>query len=221
MTLQDYILLSQDSINRLFSTLGSTVTNVIAAVIALAVGLVIGYILKRIVVEISQAINFEKTISGWSVYQNLTKSQENIDLTTLIGELLRWIAVAVFLIPAVQSLQVVGPEEVLTTVLSYIPNAILAALFLILGFVVAWFTHRIVMLVAVLVGNNPARLIANIVYLAIVVFATLQALLQLGVTGEIIRLIVIAAIAASALALGLGSRDQAMELVKKFMDKVK
>ncbi len=219
MTLQDYVSLSQDSIDSFFSSFGDVTANIIAAVITLSVGLIVGYILKRILVEILQAINFERSISNWSIYQRLLRSHEEIDITTFFGEVLRWSAIFVFIIPAVQALQIVGPEDVLLTVLGYLPNVILAALFLIVGFVVAWFAHRVVQAVAVLVGNNPSHLIANVVYLAIVIFAGLQALIQLGITAEIIRMIIIAIIAASALALGLGSRDQVSNLIKKLADK--
>ena len=60
MTLQDYIALSQDSINTFFVSFGSIFSNVISAVITLALGLIIGSLLKRILLEISQAINFER-----------------------------------------------------------------------------------------------------------------------------------------------------------------
>lgn len=221
MTLQDYISLSQDSINRFFTTFGEAFANIIAFVITLAVGIVVGYILKRILVEILQAINLERALGSWSVYQRIVRSHGEIDVTSFFGELLRWLAILVFLIPAIQALQVVGPEDVLFTVLSYIPNVILAALYLVLGFVVAWFIHRVVLVVGLLVGNNPASLVANIIYAAIVTFAAFQALLQLGVTLEVIRILVIAAIAAAALAIGLGARDQAMDLVRRLVDRAK
>lgn len=221
MTLQDYVSLSQDSIDAFFTSFGDVLANIIAAVVTLVIGLIIGYILKRILVEILQAINFERALSNWSIYQKLLRSHEDMDITTFFGEVLRWLTIFVFIIPAVQSLQIIGPEDVLFTVLGYIPNVILAALFLIVGFVVAWFAHRVVLAVAVLVGNNPAHLIANILYLAIVIFAGLQALLQLGVSVEVIRMLIVAVIAAGALAVGLGAKEQAMDLVKRVIDKAK
>lgn len=221
MTLQDYIILSQDSINTFLVSFGSIFSNVIAAIITLSLGLIIGAILKRIWVEISRAINLERILSNWSVYQKLQRSHEEVDLTNFLGEVLRWLTIFVFIIPAVQSLGIVGPEDVLFTILGYIPNVILASLFLIFGFVFAWFAHRIIKTVAVLVGNNPAHLVANSAYLAIVIFALLQALLQLGVSVEIIRILVIATIASSALAFGLGAKDQAMDLAKKLIERTK
>src|SRR3989344_3079791 len=218
MILQDYISLSQDSINSFFVALGGAVANIVAAAVAVAIGLVVGYVLKRILVEIIQAINFEKSLSNWAVYQKVLKSHEEIDITTFFGELLRWLAIIVFLIPAIQSLQIEGADSVLQTVLGYIPNVVLASLFLVLGFVVAWFVHRAIEVVALVAGNKPAHLIGIIAYLAIAIFVILQALLQLGVPADIIRIIVIASIAAGALALGLGARDEVATLVKKFRE---
>jgi len=218
MTLQDYISLSQESINSFFVAISGAVANIVAAVVAIAVGLLIGYVLKRILVEILQAINFEKSLSNWTVYQKVLRSHEEIDITSFFGELLRWLAIIVFLIPAIQSLQIEGADSVLQTVLGFIPNVILASLFLVLGFVIAWFVHRAIEVVALVAGNNPAHLIGNIAYFAIAIFVILQALLQLGVTADIIRIIVIASIAAGALALGLGARDEVSTLVKKFKE---
>jgi len=219
MTLQDYINLSQNSINSFFSGLGGAVTNIVFATIALIVGVVIGYILKRIVVEVLSAINFEKTVSSLPMYQMVVKSHESVDLTTFLGELVRWIAILVFLVPAVSSLQVAGAGSVVPNVLGYLPSVILASLYLLIGFVVAWFVHRVIEVVAVIVGYNPARVIGNVSFIAIVVFVSLQALAVLQVPSDLVRIIVIASIAASALAVGLGGRDQAADLLKRFMDK--
>ena len=55
MTLQDYIQLTQESINSFFGTLGPSVSNILAAVVILSIGIVVGDILKIILVEILKA----------------------------------------------------------------------------------------------------------------------------------------------------------------------
>ena len=154
MTLQDYINLSQESINSFFSNLGPVVANIVAAAVILLVGLIVGSILKRVWDEILKAINLEKSLSGWSSYQRLAKSHDDLTITTLGGELLRWLAIVVFLLPAVAALGVSGSSEILSKLLNYLPNVVLASVFLVLGFVFSWFAHRLVMAVAVLVDKN-------------------------------------------------------------------
>ncbi len=221
MTLQDYIELTQDSINSFFNSLGPALSNIIAATIILTVGVVIGYILKKILEEILKAIRFEEVLRRWSGYQKVIKSHSEIDITTFLGELLRWVTIIIFLVPAMEALEIFGSQLVVNSVLNYVNDVILASLYLLIGFVVGWFIHRIILAVTVIVGNNPAHLLANISYLAIVAFAGIRSLLILGVTDEILRWGLIALLVASALAVGLGGRDQAMEWVKKFTDKAK
>jgi hypothetical protein len=97
---------------------------------------------------------------------------------------------------------------------------LLASLFLLLGFVVAWFLHRVVMVVGTVVGNNPAHLIANLAYLAVVIFAVVQGVFVLGINADILRLFVIAVFIALFLAFGLAVKETAADWLKKFAGKV-
>ena len=165
-----------------------------------------------------RAINLERSLSGWGTYQSLQKRHEGLDVTTFGGELLRWLAIIVFALPAVASLGVLGADQVLDRLLGYLPNVVLGSLFLILGSAISWFVHRVVMAIGTLVNNNPSHLIADIAALAVIFFATFEALHQLGLSGELIRLLILAAFAAAALAFGLAGKDSATNLVKRFVD---
>lgn len=221
MTIQDYINLSQTSVSDYFANFMPILVNILAAVVAVVIGITIGWVLKRVVEEVSKAIGLERTLGGLSFYNAITKSHEENDITTLIGETARWSAIIVFLFAAVGSLQIEGSEAVFSQIFAYIPNVVIASLYLFFGFVVAWFVHRVILAVAVVTGNTPAHLLANATYLSIVIFAALQALGTLGIGAEIIRLLVIASIAAGALAFGLAGKDAASDLVKRFMSKAK
>ena len=177
--------------------------------------------MKRILGEILKAIKLEEVLSGWSTYQKVTKSHENLDITSFFGELIRWLTIIIFLVPAIEVLEIFGAQLVVDSIVDYVPDVILASVYILLGFVIGWFIHRVIQTVGVVVGNNPAHLIANIAYIAIVVFAGIRSLLILGVTPEILRWGLIALLIAISLAVGLGGRDQAMDWVKKLTDKAK
>lgn len=221
MSLQEYIDLSQTSISDFFASFVPILTNIVAAIVAIALGVLIGWILKRIVEEVSRAVGLERFLSGLSFYSTITKSHDENDLTTLIGEVVRWIAIIVFLIPALSSLQIAGTETAFSSIFGYISNVLMASVYLLFGFVIAWFIHRVITAVGSVVGNNPAHLIASFAYLSIVVYALLQALTLLGISDEFIRFGIIAAFAAAALGFGLAARESAAQLLKKFMNKVK
>ena len=221
MTLQDYINLSQDSLNVFFDNAGSTLANIVAAIVTLAVGVSAGWILKWVFQEVSRAINLERTLANWGWYAKLVKSHEGIDVTNVLGELLRWTAIIVFVIPAVSALQIEGSDAVFSVLFSYLTNIILASLYLLFGFVIAWFVRRSLLIIGEATGIVPAAMIANTAWFAIVVFAGIQAVLQLGVTTDLIRLFVIALFLASALAFGLAGRDTAADWLKRILEKIK
>ncbi|HEX7456076.1 MAG TPA: hypothetical protein VF303_01240 [Candidatus Nanoarchaeia archaeon] len=221
MTFADYVSLSQTSGANFFDNFLPIFTNIVAAIIAIAIGAIVGWILKRVVEEISRILALERVLSGLPFYSTVVKSHKGLDVTTVVGEVVRWIAIIVFLIPAVTSLQISGANVAFSQIFAYASTVIIASLYLLFGFVVAWFIRRIVMAVSVIVGNNPARLIANIAYLAIIIYAAIQAILQLGITTDIIRLAVIAALAAAALAFGLAGKDTAADMVKRFVERTR
>ena len=221
LTVQDYINLSQTSVSDFFSNFLPIFTNIVAAIVALAVGILVGWILKRVVEEVSKAINLERSLGNWPLYEKIVKSSDRLDITNMVGEILRWVAIIVFLIPAVTSLQIEGADQIFSQVFSYITNVTLASLYLLFGFVIAWFAQKVLVAVGEAVGTIPAQLVANVAYVAIVTFATIQAVLQLGVTIDLIRLFVIAAFLATALAFGLAGKDVAAEWLKKLSAKVR
>ena len=221
MITQDYISLVQESISVFSDNFFPIFANILAAAIAIIVGLIIGWVLKRIIERISVAINLERSLQNLSFYSTLVKSQDKIDLTTLVGEIARWTAIVIFLIPAIASLQIEGSYTIFSQVFAYITNVVLASLYLLFGFVIGWFVHRALLVVGSLVGNNPSHLIANIAYGSFIVFASLQALVQLGVSGDYIRYIIIALLLVGVLAFGLGGKDLAVEWLKKGSASVK
>lgn len=219
MTVQDYIRLSQDSVSNFLANFLPIFTNIVAAVITLAVGIIVGYVLKRVVEELSKAINLEKSLSNWDWYAKLIKSHEDMDVTNYIGEIARWSAILVFLIPSVTSLDIAGSRDIFSQVFGYVSTVVLGSLWLLFGFVIAWFIHRAIMAVGSLVGNNPSHLLANVAYLSMVIFASFQAIAQFGVPGDVIRLIIIAILAGTGLAVGLAGRDSAADLIKRLVSR--
>ncbi|OGY31806.1 MAG: hypothetical protein A3A57_02855 [Candidatus Woykebacteria bacterium RIFCSPLOWO2_01_FULL_41_12] len=221
LTIQEYIALSQDSISAFSNNFLPILTNILAAAVAVGVGVLIGWLLKRVIDIISDTINLEKSLLGLGFYQKITKSHDNLDLTNFVGEVARWSAIIVFLIAAIASLQIEGSDAIFSQLFAYITNVVLASVYLIFGFVIAWFVHRAITAVGTLIGSHPSHLVANVAYIAVIVFSFLQALMQLGVNTEFIRLGILATLVAGALAFGLAGKDVAADWIKKASDRAK
>ncbi len=221
MTFADYLDLSQTSLTNFSDNFLPIFTNIIAAVITVAVGIVVGGLLKWVVSEISRIVNLEKALSGFAFYKAVVKGDEQVSVTNYIGEVVRWIAIIVFLIPAIASLEVEGADAVFSVVFAYATNVVIAALYLLFAFVVGWFIQKAILALGRIVGIVPANVIANVAYVSFIVFAAIRAAGILGVSDDFIRLFVIAVFAAAALAFGLAGREMAAPWVRRVSDRLK
>lgn len=221
MTLQDYLNLVTDSLGNYINYKGSIGIPIVVALIILFLGLVVATVLKRVWVEIVKFLGLEKTFSGLDFYSLLTKTNKNLSLTEIVGSIIWWSVVIVFLVPALKALGINQVDQALGQLFGYIPIAIIAALYLSVGSLIAWFAYLIVLGVGSLIKVPAAGSIAKLVSVAIVVFSLLLSLKALGVSEEMVRFIVLGTIAASALALGLAGKDFAADILKKTREIIK
>ena len=110
-------------------------------------------------------------------------------------------------------------KELLGSLLAYLPAVLSAAYILGIGVFVAIFIASIVLIILNNIGLSNASTLAKITQYAIVVFAFLAALGQLGISSNwivsSIQLVVGAVALAFAIAFGLGAKDKAAELLDK------
>ena len=221
MTLQDYINLVTNSLSSYFNGKNSIVIPVIVALIIFLLGVVVATILRQLWVSIVKFLNLEKSLSGIEAYSSLVKASKNLSVTELLGNFIWWSIVLIFLLPALKALGLKEIDTVLGQFISYVPAAITAGLYLLFGAVFAWFANQVIFGVTQLTKISAATMIARLVSFAILVFSALLAVKALGVSEEMIRFIVIAAIAAFALAFGLAGKETASDILKKGKDLVK
>jgi hypothetical protein len=111
-------------------------------------------------------------------------------------------------------------NQMFGTMLSYIPTLIAAVVIVILGMIVGEFVRGVVLASAGGVEGVPT--LAKLAKAAVVVIAGFMAMQQLGVAAEIITAtftLVLGAIAlAAGLAFGLGSKDLAGEITRRWYE---
>ncbi|PJA64152.1 MAG: hypothetical protein CO160_00110, partial [Candidatus Portnoybacteria bacterium CG_4_9_14_3_um_filter_43_11] len=107
----------------------------------------------------------------------------------------------------------------LKQVLLYIPQLIIAVLILLAAVLIANFLQRLVKASVEAAGLGSANFLATVTKWAIMVFAILAALLQLGVVPTLIQTLftgfVAALVISFGLAFGLGGKDLAAQILEK------
>jgi hypothetical protein len=196
--------------------------NLIAAIIVFIVGVIIAAILKNALIRALGALGLERAIKGTAVAAALTKANPTLSISKLLGELLKWFIILVFLVPAVNTLGLGQVSALISSLLLYLPNVLVAVIVVTVGFLFANFAYDFVLAASLGLGASASALVAQIARWAIVIFSFLAALTQLGIAASLIQILftgVIAMVAlAGGLAFGLGGRDAAADTIAKLQN---
>ncbi len=215
----------QGSFYEIWYTIASFLPAILAAVIIFIIGWIVGVILYRVVVEIVRVLRIDDAMKASGLTEAVRTAGFTLDVGRLLGTLVMWFTVLVFL---VASLEILGLDRVTiflqTVVLLYLPNVFVAALILILGAVVAEVVRNLVLSSARAAGAHGASLAATVAKWAIWITAVLAALNQLGVASAFVETlftgIVVAASLAFGLAFGLGGKDAAARTIEHIRSEV-
>ena len=194
------------------------------AILIFIVGVAVASILRSALVRILGALNFEKALETTGVPQALKKAESKLTVSALLGELLRWFVILIFLIPAVDQLGLGAVNDVLKSMLLYIPNVVVAVIIVAIGAIFARISRDFVTATAAGLSADLSTIVGEGARWAIIIFSLLAALNQLGVATDLIRILFTGFVAAlaisSGLAFGLGGKDAAEKILNKFLERV-
>lgn len=200
----------------------SFLPNLIGAFVVILLGLLVAYALKWIVVQILSAIRFEVFAEKVKLSDVMSKVGVKIGINELLGNLVKWIVVIVFLLPALEVLGLSQVGDVLTQVLGYLPKVVIAGFLVFVGLIVGDVVAHLIKGTAVMLGAHTASILGSLARYAILVFIGIMALGELGVAKEFLLNLftgVIGMVAiAGGLAFGLGGKDAAADLIKKIRE---
>ncbi len=206
----------------LLTSLANFLPSLIAAIIIFFIGVIIGSVLKNLIVRLLNALRFEKWLSNTGIPEALKKADATLTVTMVIGEMIRWITILVFLVPAIDRLGLSQLDLILRSLINYIPNVIAAVIIITVGSIIAKLAKDFVTVSASPLGPQTANIIGQIARWAIIVFSVLAALSQLGVARNLIEILFTGFVAmvalAGGLAFGLGGQNAAAEFLKKIRE---
>jgi hypothetical protein len=207
------------SLLTLWGKVAGFVPQLIAAIVVFLVGWLIAILLGKLAWHIVRVIKLDRGLEALGFKKVWERSGYKLDTPLFFYELVKWFFIIVFLMAATDILNLVQVTQFLRTVVSYIPNVIIAALVLLIGALLAKFLEGLVRGSVKAAQLVSANVLGSLTKWAILIFSLLIALDQLRVADEIIRIVVIGLVAAGAIALGLafglGGRTHAEEFIAK------
>ncbi|MFA6005125.1 MAG: hypothetical protein WC775_01430 [Patescibacteria group bacterium] len=187
--------------------------------------LVVGFLLAGLVKEVFIGLVKFFKVSFFFKATNIAKEKEVTIWADVLGELLKWVVVILFLVPTMQLWGLSGMTVILNSLLLYLPNVIVSVVIALVGYVVSNLTHDIVLQSVKTVQKRVSATMATLSKYVILVFTGLVVLNQLGVAQDLIRIlftgIVFMIAIAGGLAFGLGGQTVAKEMLEDLKKKFK
>lgn len=200
------------------------IPRLIGFLVILIVGLIVAALIAKAVTFLLRKVGFDR----FSNRIGLTRFEQRMGITMdpadLLGKIVYWFILLIFLIPATDALGLPAVSNILNTLVAYIPNVFVALLVLFLGTLAATFVADIVRGAVASANIGNPRIFAEIARWAIIGFSALIALEQLQITptliNELFGAIVAAVAIAFGLAFGLGGQEAARRWLARSEDKV-
>lgn len=202
----------------------SFIVNLVLAIVIFIIGYLISVGIDKLVTEILKSIKFNKLFDkeGWKTA--LQRAKIDVDPSGFIGAIFKWIFVIVSLLIAVDVLGLTGFAGLLNSVISYLPNVIVAALVFVVAVVISDIIEKLVRVSVERMKVGYGYLAASIVKWAIWVFVIFLILDQLLPQSLLIKTLytgivygIIGALTLGiGLAIGLGGKDAAADVINNF-----
>lgn len=190
------------------------------AVVILVTGYVLARQVSKWVEQVLRRLNFNRVADSGGLSEAMGRAGSHLDPAIAIGRLMFWLVMLVVILLASTALGLESINEMFGLMLSYLPTLLAAVVIIILGMIVGEFVRGLILASAGTVAGVPT--VAKVAKAAVVVIAIFMALQQLGVAEEIVTAtftLILGAVALGVgLAFGLGNRDLAGEITRRWYE---
>ncbi|MFN2483808.1 MAG: mechanosensitive ion channel [Candidatus Limnocylindria bacterium] len=197
----------------------------VGALIVLIIGWIVAGLLARLVEGALKAIGFERAAESSGIAGFIRQSGAGAQWTAsrVVAEIVKWFIRLIALQAAAAILGMPQLTAIINSILLFLPNVVVALAIVVVGALIAKFVGGLVRGATSEMGFGNPDLVASIARYAIIVFAVIAAINQLGIAPTVVNTLFIATVgavaAAFALAFGLGGREVAAQITQSWYSK--
>lgn len=196
------------------------IPSIIGAILVLVIGWIVAGILGAIVVRLLRAVHIDVAADRVGVNSFLARSGAKLKASDVAGEVVKWVVRLIFIEMAAEQLGMPQVSQIITSILAFVPNIVVAAIILVIGGFLAQIVSGLVRASASEAGVSKPATIAKLASGAIFAFAIVAALNELNIAPVVIDTLYIGLVAAISLALGLafglGGRETAARYTERW-----
>jgi len=215
---QDWLSILIVPFQQLLGSILVKMPSILAALLLLLIGMVVGRVARAGVEKLFRITKLDDYTEMIKVNELTTRLGFGKSPSYVIGFLVYWLIILLFLVSAANAVQLTVVSELLERFVLFVPKLIGAVLVVAGGLLLGHFFSEIVLNAATANKLDGALALSKLVRVTIVVFTGIMALEQIDIDTSIITSsiqIILAAIGLGfAIAFGLGGRDVAAEIIK-------
>lgn len=203
------------SFQNLWFRFANFIPQLLGAILILVVGWLIAILLARLVRRLIEYTRLDNYIQRTQFARMLQERGRKASISGLGAWIVKWFIILVALVTASEVLGIDQVSTFLDSVMRYIPNVIVAVVILLIGSTAGGFLQSVVEAAVVTsrIPNSSAKFLGTLSKWALIIFALMAALVQLGVASSLIQILFTGLVGmlaiAGGLAFGLGGREKA------------
>ncbi|AKF51965.1 Small-conductance mechanosensitive channel [Pseudomonas syringae pv. syringae HS191] len=201
----------------LWTKVANFIPNLFGALVVVLLGFVVAKVLDALLSKLLAKLGLDRLVGGTGLTKIIGRAGVKVPVSTLIGKVVYWFVLLIFLVSAAESLGLQRVSATLDMLALYLPKVFGAALVLLVGVLLAQLVNGLVRGAAEGVGIDYSAGLGRIAQGLVIIISISVAISQLEVKTDLLNhVIVIALITVGltvALALGLGSREIAGQII--------
>jgi hypothetical protein len=200
--------------------IGTVIPALAGALLILLTGYFLARQVQRWADDTLKRLDFNKVAHAGGLDEVMERTGSRLDPVRTLAKLIFWLVMLVVILLASTALGLESINEMFGMMLAFIPTLIAAIVIVILGMILGEFVRGLILASAGTVAGVPT--LAKLAKGAVLMIAVFMALQQVGVAEEIVTsaftLILGAVALAVGLAFGLGNRELAGEITRRWYE---
>lgn len=205
------------AMSALWQKIAAFIPNLIGALVVVIIGFAVAKLLDALLSKLLAKLGLDRLMRGTGLNKMMAKVGVKVPMSSLIGKIVYWFILLVFMVSALESLGLERISATLDTLALYVPKVFSAALVLVAGILLAQLLNSLVSGAAEGVGIDYAAALGRLAQGLVVIISVSVAIGQLEIKAELLNYVIAIVLfsigLAAALAVGLGCRSIASQII--------
>jgi len=201
----------------LWTKVANFIPNLFGALVVVLLGFVVAKLLDTLLSKLLAKLGLDRVMGGTGLTKLMSRAGIKVPISTLVGKIVYWFVLLIFLVSAAESLGLQRVSATLDVLALYLPKVFAGALVLLVGVLLAQLANGLVRGAAEGVGLDYAQGLGRVAQVLVIIISISVAISQLEIKTDLLNHVIVIGLItvglAIALAMGLGSRDIAGQIL--------